>query len=88
MAKKKLIGEVVSNKMVKTTVVKVENVKLHPKFKTRYKRHKKYKVSDRDQKAKIGDRVVIEESRPLSKDKKWKLVNILSSKKESEEIED
>ena len=86
MAKKKLIGEVVSNKMVKTIVVKVENVKLHSKFKTRYKRHKKYKVDDKEEKAKIGDKVVIEECRPLSKEKKWKLLNILSSEKELEEI--
>ncbi len=73
MPKKQLTGIVISNKMQKTVVVKVEKVKEHPKYKKRFKVHKKYKVHS-DQECQVGDRVVIEECRPLSKDKKWKII--------------
>lgn len=74
MAKKKLQGIVVSDKMQKTVVVQVERIKEHPKYKRRFKIHKKYKAHDENQEYHIGDRVVIEETLPLSKDKNWKVI--------------
>jgi small subunit ribosomal protein S17 len=73
MTKRKLNGIVVSNKMQKTVVVKVERIKEHPKYKKRYKIHKKYKTHT-DTDLNIGDQVIIEETRPISKDKKWKVI--------------
>jgi small subunit ribosomal protein S17 len=75
MANKKLQGIVVSDKMQKTVVVSVESVKEHPKYKRRYKNHKKYKAHDENQEYHIGDKVVIEETKPMSKDKTWKVIN-------------
>lgn len=80
MPKKQLQGTVVSNKMAKTVVVKVERVKEHPKYKRRYKVHKKYKAHVESGEYKVGDRVIIEESRPISKDKRWRVVKTLDSK--------
>jgi small subunit ribosomal protein S17 len=74
MAKKTLQGIVVSDKMQKTVVVQVERMKEHPKYKRRYKIHKKYKAHDQNQEYHIGDKVVIEETAPISKDKKWRVV--------------
>ncbi len=71
MAKKKLQGIVVSDKMQKTVVVNVERVKEHSKYKRRYKIHKKYKAHDPNQEYHVGDKVIIEECKPLSKDKNW-----------------
>ena len=71
MPKKKLTGIVISDKMEKTVVVSVESIKEHPKYKRRYKMHKKYKAHDENQQYHTGDKVVIEETRPLSKDKNW-----------------
>ena len=70
-AKKTKQGIVVSDKMAKTIIVKVERIKQHPLYKTRYKQHKRYKVHDEKGEYKEGDKVVIEECRPLSKDKQW-----------------
>jgi len=75
MAKKTLQGIVVSDKMQKTVVVQVERMKEHPKYKRRYKIHKKYKAHDQNQEYHIGDKVVIEETAPISKDKKWKVIS-------------
>ncbi len=72
--KRKLQGTIVSDKMPKTVVVKVERIKKHPKYKRRYKVSKKYKAHVEDGDFKIGDKVVIEECRPLSKDKKWRVI--------------
>ena len=74
MSKRQLKGIVISDKMKKTAVVRVERVKEHPKYKRRYKVHKKYKVHDEKEEYKIGDRVVIEECRPMSKDKRWRII--------------
>lgn len=71
MAKKTLQGIVVSDKMQKTIVVKVETIKEHPKYKRKYKSHKKFKAHDENGEFHTGDTVVIEETRPLSKDKNW-----------------
>jgi small subunit ribosomal protein S17 len=74
MPKKILQGIVVSDKMQKTVVVQVERVKEHPKYKRRFKIHKKYKAHDENKEYKMGDKVVIEETTPISKDKKWKVI--------------
>ncbi len=74
MPKHKLKGVIVSDKMQKTAVVRVERIKQHPKYKKRYKVYKKYKAHNEKQEYKKGDKVIIEECRPLSKDKKWKIV--------------
>ncbi|MCP6719605.1 MAG: 30S ribosomal protein S17 [Patescibacteria group bacterium] len=74
MSKKRLKGIVVSDKMQKTIVVKVERIKEHKKYKRRYKVNKKYKAHDEKGEYKIGDKVIIEECRPISKDKRWRAV--------------
>lgn len=74
MAKKTLQGIVVSDKMQKTVVVEVERMKEHPKYKRRFKIHKKYKAHDEKGEFHIGDKVVIEETAPISKDKNWKVI--------------
>ena len=75
MPKKKLTGIVVSDKMQKPVVVKVERIKEHQKYKKRYKIHKKYKAHDESQQYHIGDTVMIEETAPISKDKNWKVIS-------------
>ncbi len=70
-SKKILKGTVVSDKMDKTIVVLVERIKQHPRYKKRYRIFKKYKAHDSENKYKIGDKVQIQESKPISKDKKW-----------------
>lgn len=75
MAKRKLIGKVVSNKMQKTVVVEVERIKEHPKYKRRFKVHKRFKAHDEKGEYKVGDNVVIEETRPISKDKNWQVIS-------------
>ena len=74
MPKKKLIGIIVSDKMAKTVVVNVERVKEHPKYKRRYKIHKKYKAHDKNSQYHIGDTVMIEETKPISKDKHFTVI--------------
>ena len=74
MASKKLQGIVVSDKMQKTVVVEVERIKEHPKYKRRFKIHKKYKAHDENKEYHVGDKVVIEEHSPISKDKNWTVV--------------
>ncbi len=74
MPKKELKGKVVSDKMDKTVVVEVERIIQHPKYKKRYKSHKKYKAHDEIEGCKIGDKVIIQECRPMSKDKKWRVI--------------
>jgi small subunit ribosomal protein S17 len=77
MPKKQLTGTVISDKMQKTVVVLVERIKEHPKYKRRYKIHKKYKAHDEKQEYKMGDKVIIEESRPISKEKRWRVIKKL-----------
>jgi len=74
MPKKQITGAVVSNKMQKTVVVKVERIKEHPRYKKRYKVHKKYKAHDKKGGCKVGDKVIIEECRPISKEKRWRVI--------------
>lgn len=72
--KKKFIGVVSSDKMDKTIVVRVERVKIHPKYHKRYKVSRKYKVHDEKNQFKIDDKVTFVECRPLSKDKRWRVI--------------
>lgn len=71
------VGRVVSDKMDKTIVVSVETYKRHPLYNKRIKYSKKFKAHDEENRAKIGDIVRIMETRPLSKDKRWRLVEIV-----------
>jgi small subunit ribosomal protein S17 len=78
MPVKQKIGIVVSDKMHKTIVVKIENRYPHPIYSKTLIKTKKYFAHDELQECKIGDQVVVEECRPLSKKKRWKLIKILS----------
>ncbi len=84
MPKRKLRGIVVSDKMQKTIVVEVERIKKHSKYKRRYKMSKKYKVHDEKGNYKSGDRVIIEECRPISKDKRWRVIGKVEQSKKQE----
>ena len=75
MPKKQLIGKVISNKMQKTAVVLVGRIKEHPKYKRRFNVKKKYKAHNEKGEYKIGDRVIIEECRPISKEKRWRVIS-------------
>ncbi len=75
--RKARVGEVISNKMTKTIVVRVERRFQHPKFKKVVTSYAKFYAHDEKQEAKVGDRVRIEETRPLSKTKCWRLVGVL-----------
>jgi small subunit ribosomal protein S17 len=72
------IGRVTSDKMQKTIVVAVESIKRHPVYKRTYKQTAKFKAHDEQNSARIGDIVRIEETRPLSKEKRWRLIEILT----------
>lgn len=74
MPKKQLQGAVVSDKMEKTVLVEVERWSYHSKYKKRYLSSKRYKAHDEKKEYKTGDRVIIEECRPISKDKKWRVI--------------
>jgi small subunit ribosomal protein S17 len=75
--KKTRVGTVTSNKMDKTVVVEVERQILHPKYHKFIRRRNKFKAHDAQNTCQIGDRVLIEESRPISKDKRWVVVKVL-----------
>ena len=75
------VGRVVSYKMDKTVVVAIENSVKHKLYKKIIKRTIKLKVHDENNECKIGDRVRIMETRPLSKDKRWRLVEIIEKAK-------
>ena len=79
MAVKERVGLVVSDKMNKTVVVAVENRAPHPKYGKIMVRTKRYKAHDEENKCKEGDRVRIQETRPLSKTKRWVVAEILTS---------
>ncbi|MGG6294227.1 30S ribosomal protein S17 [Leptolyngbya sp. AN02str] len=83
MAVKERVGIVVSDKMQKTVVVAVENRAPHPKYRKIVVRTKRYKVHDEDDKCKVGDRVRIRETRPLSRTKRWAVVDILGEAAEA-----
>ena len=75
---KEKVGIVVSNKMQKTAVVKIESRFSHPTYSKIIVKTKNYMVHDELDKCNIGDQVLIQESRPLSKKKRWKLTKIIS----------
>ncbi|MCX3068050.1 MAG: 30S ribosomal protein S17 [Cetobacterium sp.] len=70
-------GIVVSDKMDKTIVVAIETMTLHPIYKKRVKKTMKFKAHDENNVAQTGDKVKIMETRPLSRDKRWRLVDII-----------
>ena len=75
--KKERVGEVISNKMTKTIVVRVERRFPHPQFKKVVTQFNKFYAHDEKSEAKVGDRVRIQECRPLSKTKRWRLVEVV-----------
>ena len=75
--RKTMTGTVVSDKMDKTIVVAVEDNVTHPIYKKTVKKTYKLKAHDENNECKVGDRVQVMETRPLSKDKRWRLVEIL-----------
>lgn len=77
MAKRRLTGSVVSDKMEKTLVVRVDRIKKYPKYQARFRFSRQYKAHDTTGQYRVGDRVVIEECRPRSKDKKWRVLKKL-----------
>lgn len=77
MPKKRMVGVVVSDKMDKTVVVAVERFVQHSRYKKYIKRTKKYHVHDEKNECRIGDIVEIEETRPLSKTKRWRVIRII-----------
>ena len=81
--RKQRVGEVVSNKMTKTIVVRVERRFPHPQYKKIVTSYKKFYAHDEKAEAKMGDTVCIEESRPLSKLKRWTLVKVVERAQET-----
>jgi len=73
--RRRISGTVVSDKMLKTVVVEVTRLKLHPKYLKRYKVTQRFKAHDEKNEYKVGDKVLIEAVRPLSKDKRWAVVS-------------
>ncbi len=76
--RKTKVGRVVSDKMDKTIVVSVERMTRHPLYKRVIRLTTKFKAHDEDNEARVGDTVLIEESRPLSATKRWRLVSIVA----------
>jgi small subunit ribosomal protein S17 len=72
--RKKMVGFVISDKSAKTLVVKVDRTKVHPKYKKRYTVSKKYKVHDEKDIFREGDKVTFVQCRPLSKEKRWRVL--------------
>ncbi|ODN30362.1 30S ribosomal protein S17 [Fervidobacterium thailandense] len=87
MPRKRFIGVVVSDKMDKTVTVKVERLVKHPKFGKYVKRSKKFYAHDENNECRVGDIVEIEESRPLSKLKRWVVIRIVERSKLGEQLQ-
>ncbi|MCY7390000.1 MAG: 30S ribosomal protein S17 [Leptolyngbyaceae cyanobacterium CAN_BIN12] len=79
MAAKERVGLVVSDKMDKTVVVAVESRSAHPKYGKIVARTKRYKAHDEGNQCKSGDRVRIQETRPLSRTKRWQVIDVLTT---------
>lgn len=86
--RKEFTGTVISDKMQKTIIVRVTRMSKHPKYGRIIKKYNKFKVHDEKNTAKIGDIVRIEETRPLSKDKRFRLIEILKKGHISVEIKE
>lgn len=76
--KRQFTGAVTSHRMNKTAVVTINRIKIHPKYKKRYTVTKKFKAHDEENIYKAGDLVIIEECKPLSKEKRWKIIKKIS----------
>lgn len=87
LGRKQLVGVVVSDAMTKTVVVRIARLVRHPVYQRVIRRAKKFKVHDPDSLAHVGDEVRIEETRPLSKEKRWRLVEILKKGERGEDRE-
>ena len=74
-------GIVVSDQMNKTVVVRVDRLKEHPRYKKRYRVSKRYKAHDEKNEYKIGQWVIIQECRPLSKEKRWRVIRKIANGK-------
>lgn len=74
---RKLKGTVVSNKMLRTVVVRVDRLKKHPKYLKYFRVSQTYKAHDEKNEYRPGDEVIIQETRPLSKEKRWKVVELV-----------
>jgi small subunit ribosomal protein S17 len=74
MPRRRMHGTVVSNRMDQTAVVRVERLKAHPLYRKVMRLHRKYMAHDETNEAQIGDEVVIEECRPMSRHKRWQIV--------------
>lgn len=85
--RKQRVGRVVSDKMDKTVVVAVETFVTHPLYKKQIKKTTRFKAHDENNECKVGDVVKIMETRPLSKDKNWRLVSIIEKAKQSLGVE-
>ena len=79
--RKTRVGKVVSDKMDKTVVVAIEDNVKHPLYKKIIKNTVKFKAHDENNECRIGDRVLLMETRPLSKDKRWRVVEIVEKAK-------
>lgn len=75
--KRQLIGTVVSDKMDKTAVVQVERLVKHPLYKKYVRRRNKFSAHDADNRCGIGDKVLITESRPISRNKRWRVTEVI-----------
>lgn len=75
--KRKLQGTIVSDKMNKTRVVEVVRLKKHPRYEKYFKVSARFKAHDENNEYKTGEKVLIEETRPISKDKRWRIVSKL-----------
>ena len=81
ISKRKLSGVVVSDKMDKTVIVNIDRMKKHSRYLKYYQVSRKFKAHDENNQYKVGDIVTIEESRPISKEKKWIVTGKLGTKK-------
>ncbi|MBP8987551.1 MAG: 30S ribosomal protein S17 [Spirochaetota bacterium] len=79
--RKQIVGKVISNKMDKTVVVEIERMMMHPKYHKFVRKTKKVKSHDERNECSVGDIVLIEETRPLSKEKRYRLVKIVEKVK-------
>ncbi len=85
--RKQRVGEVISNKMAKTIVVRIQRRFSHPRYKKVVTEYNKFYAHDEKSEAKVGDRVCIEETRPLSRLKRWRLVEVVEKASGVEQVE-
>jgi small subunit ribosomal protein S17 len=84
--KRQLTGVVVSDKMAKTRVVEISRLKKHSRYEKYIKVSNRFKAHDENNEYKTGDTVLIEETRPLSKDKRWKIVKLIKAAEIKEQV--